>query len=163
MRLRFRVRKKKNSDTGNRTPSCRVRGGNVSRYTISDLDISISKIRLITRFSSLWVHKNGEKDTPDTTDKHYKCHNGLEYWFNLRESPVPPRGHQPNGRRNKQEGGSRNWWWVKCRLIHPSLESDDSLVSACGFPNPGKRTFHVAFSDISFLTWKITKTEVRWW
>ena len=25
------------SDTGNRTPSCRVRGGNVSRYTISDL------------------------------------------------------------------------------------------------------------------------------
>ena len=25
-----------NSDTGSRTPSCRVRGGNVSRYTISD-------------------------------------------------------------------------------------------------------------------------------
>ena len=28
---------KRYSDTGNRTPSCRVRGGNVSRYTISDL------------------------------------------------------------------------------------------------------------------------------
>ena len=25
-----------NSDTGNRTPSYRVKGGNVSRYTISD-------------------------------------------------------------------------------------------------------------------------------
>jgi hypothetical protein len=29
------------SDTGNRTPSCRVRGGNVSRYTISDTSISL--------------------------------------------------------------------------------------------------------------------------
>ena len=29
--------RKKNSDTGNRTPSCRVKGGNVSRYTISDI------------------------------------------------------------------------------------------------------------------------------
>ena len=29
--------KGKNSDTGNRTPSCRVRGGNVNRYTISDV------------------------------------------------------------------------------------------------------------------------------
>ena len=28
---------KKCSDTGNRTPSCRVKGGNVSRYTISDI------------------------------------------------------------------------------------------------------------------------------
>ena len=28
---------KYDSDTGNRTPSCRVRGGNVSRYTISEL------------------------------------------------------------------------------------------------------------------------------
>jgi hypothetical protein len=28
---------KYDSDTGNRTPSCRVRGGNVSRYTISDV------------------------------------------------------------------------------------------------------------------------------
>ena len=31
--------KKNNSDTGNRTPSCRVRGGNVSRYTISDAEL----------------------------------------------------------------------------------------------------------------------------
>ena len=30
-------KKGKNSDTGNRTPSCRVRGGNVNRYTISDM------------------------------------------------------------------------------------------------------------------------------
>ena len=29
-------KQKKLSDTGNRTPSCRVRGGNVNRYTISD-------------------------------------------------------------------------------------------------------------------------------
>ena len=39
--------RKKDSDTGNRTPSCRVRGGNVSRYTISDLDDSVFKIRHI--------------------------------------------------------------------------------------------------------------------
>jgi hypothetical protein len=31
-----KMEKKKNSDTGNRTPSYRVRGGNVNRYTISD-------------------------------------------------------------------------------------------------------------------------------
>ena len=31
-----RKKTKSYSDTGNRTPSCRVRGGNVSRYTISD-------------------------------------------------------------------------------------------------------------------------------
>ena len=31
-----RKEKQTNSDTGNRTPSCRVKGGNVSRYTISD-------------------------------------------------------------------------------------------------------------------------------
>ena len=36
------------SDTGNRTPSCRVRGGNVSRYTISEtrsFDVGGSKQR----------------------------------------------------------------------------------------------------------------------
>ena len=34
--MKFCGRSKKYSDTGNRTPSCRVKGGNVSRYTISD-------------------------------------------------------------------------------------------------------------------------------
>ena len=37
-------------------------------------------------------------------------------------------------------------------LIHPSLESDDSLVSVRGLSIPGKTTFHVAFSEINFLT-----------
>ena len=40
---------KKFSDTGNRTPSCRdqsrnMRGGNVSRYTISEFMIAVAQI-----------------------------------------------------------------------------------------------------------------------
>ena len=35
-----RKKTKSYSDTGNRTPSCRVRGGNVSRYTISELTMA---------------------------------------------------------------------------------------------------------------------------
>ena len=34
---RTSMQEKRDSDTGNRTPSCRVRGGNVNRYTISDM------------------------------------------------------------------------------------------------------------------------------
>ena len=44
-------------------------------------------------------------------------------------------------------------------LVYPSLESDDSLVSVRGLPIPGKTTFHVAFSEISFLT--LMQKEVR--
>ena len=36
-RYRSSMQEKYDSDTGNRTPSCRVRGGNVIRYTISDM------------------------------------------------------------------------------------------------------------------------------
>ena len=48
----------KSSDTGNRTPSYRVKGGNVSRYTISDCPSSgISMMSIIMRNSN--QHRSG--------------------------------------------------------------------------------------------------------
>ena len=44
--MKFCGRSKKYSDTGNRTPSCRVKGGNVSRYTISDICFNVSVLML---------------------------------------------------------------------------------------------------------------------
>lgn len=43
------------SDTGNRTPSCRVKGGNVSRYTISDISI-VQRDTTCLQFSSKLEH-----------------------------------------------------------------------------------------------------------
>ena len=37
---------KNNSDTGNRTPGYRVRGDNVSHYTISDMSIGASHVKM---------------------------------------------------------------------------------------------------------------------
>ena len=36
----------KSSDTGNRTPGYRVRGDNVSHYTISDMSIGASHVKM---------------------------------------------------------------------------------------------------------------------
>ena len=52
--------KKVCSDTGNRTPSYRVKGGNVSRYTISDC-IRLSKMCMHPRPNCLPIMRNSER------------------------------------------------------------------------------------------------------